>query len=168
MSESIEQPSKYIVYTMTGAEKTAFLRSLVYAGATEPLVRQTAVGVVKGLGRDEHWERLVRLHRFVRDSVPYHREPVEMFYRPSDTLVHGADCDDHVILLCSMAWSMRYPFIVEALGDPDAPNHYTCRLGWPPNDEPTGDEHTRWASFETTVDALPGEHVNDALRRMGS
>lgn len=167
MYESIEQPSKYVVFTMGGEQKTALLRSLVYMGSVEPMVRQTAVNLVKSAPRDDHWERLSRLHRFVRDSVPYHREPVETFYRPSETLINGGDCDDHVVLLCSLAWALRYPFIVEALGDPDAPYHYTCRLGYPPNDEATGDSSTVWASFETTVDALPGEHVNAALRRIG-
>lgn len=168
MSESIEQPSKYTVYTMTGAQKTDFLRSLVYAGSTEPMVRQTAIRLVRGLHRDAHWEHLVRLHRFVRDSVPYFREPVEMFYAPTETLLHGADCDDHVLLLCSLAWSLRYPFDVVPVGDWSDPYHYTCRLGFPPNDEPHGDARTTWHSFETTVDAVPGEHVLDALDRIGS
>ncbi len=164
---SIEQPSRYVVLTMTGQEKTNLLRSLVYAGATEPMVRQTAVGLVKSVPRDDHWERLTRLHRFVRDAVPYHREAVETFYRPSETLLNGGDCDDHVILLCSLSWSLRYPFIIEALGDPDSPYHYTCRLGWPPSDEATGDRSTMWAAFETTIDAVAGEHVSSALRRIG-
>lgn len=167
MFESIQQPSKYVVFTMTGRQKTDLLRSLVYSGSVEPMVRQTSVGLVKSVPRDDHWQRLTRLHRFVQASVPYHREPVETFYRPTETLLNGGDCDDHVILLCSLAWSLRYPFIVEPLGDEDSPYHYTCRLGWPPSDSPTGDSSTRWAPFETTIDAVPGEHVNDALRRIG-
>lgn len=163
----MSEPSRYVVYTMSGREKTAFLRSLVYAGAIEPLVRDTAVGLMAGVHRDDHWERLVRLHRFVRDAVEYHREPIEMFHTPTETLLRGGDCDDHVLLLCSLAWSLRYPFdVVPYEGTWDEPAHYTCRLGQPPNDSPTGDADTRWSDFETTIDALPGEHVRDALERI--
>lgn len=160
------EPSRYVVFTMTGPEKTEFLRSLVYAGALEPMVRQTAVDLVRTAPRDAHWERLARLHRFVRDAVPYHREPVETFQAATVTLLQGGDCDDHVLLLCSLAWALRYPFDVELLGEPEDPTHYTSRLGQPPDDEPTGSASTRWQSYETTIDALPGEHVLTALRRI--
>jgi len=158
--------SKWQVFNLTGREKTAYLNALVFTGATEPMVRRVAVDLMRGLHRDDHAARLARLHRFVRDSVPYHREPVEMFHRATATLHEGGDCDDHAILLCSLAWTLRYPFHVDALGDPDAPYHYTCALGSPPSDEPTGDADTRWAWFETIIEALPGEHVEDALRRI--
>ncbi len=151
---------------MSGEEKTRFLRSLVYTGALEPMVRQTAVDLVRSAPRDAHWERLSRLHRFVRDAVPYHREPIETFQAPTMTLLQGGDCDDHVLLLCSLAWALRYPFDVVPIGDWNDPSHYTSRLGSPPDDSPTGDVNTRWASFETTIDAVPGEHVLDALARI--
>jgi hypothetical protein len=152
---------------MSGRQKTDFLRSLVYASSVEPLVRQTAVRLVNGLPRDAHWDRLVRLHRFVRDAVDYHREPVEMFHTATQTLQEGGDCDDMVLLLGALAWSLRYPFQVVPVGDDfDAPEHYTAKLGWPPSDSPTGDAGTHWADFECTIDALPGEHVQDALRRI--
>lgn len=161
-------PSRYTVYTMTGPEKTAFLRSLVYSGATEPVVRQVAVDLVRTLPRDDHWQRLERLHRFVRDSVPYHREPLEMFHAPTITISQGGDCDDHALLLCSLAWALRYPFRIHFLGTAEDPSHYTCELGQPPSDDPEGDPGTRWAWFETIVDALPGEHVSQALRRINA
>jgi hypothetical protein len=158
--------SRQSVYMMSGQEKTELLRSLVYSGAVEPLVRRVAVDLVRVVPRDDHWGRLERLHRFVRDSVPYHREAVEMFQPPTVTLQEGGDCDDHVLLLCSLAWSLRYPFDVRSVGDPEDPSHYECRLGQPPSDSPTGDSSTRWSAYETTIDALPGEDVHAALRRI--
>jgi hypothetical protein len=160
------EASRYVVFTMSGPEKTQFLRSLVYSGALEQLVRQTAVDLVRTAPRDDHWERLARLHRFVRDAVPYHREPVETFQAATVTLEQGGDCDDHALLLCSLAWALRYPFIIDPIGDPEDPVHYTCQIGQPPDDHPTGGLTTRWASYETTIDALPGEHVLDALDRI--
>jgi transglutaminase-like putative cysteine protease len=158
--------SKYTVFQMTGPEKTDYLRSLVYSGSYEPMVRRVVVDLMRGLHRDDHAERLVRLHRFVRDSVPYHRESIEMFHHPTQTLTEGGDCDDHALLLCSLAWCVRYPFQIETVGDPEAPAHYCCALGFPPHDDPAGDANTEWRYFETIVDALPGEHISDAIRRI--
>jgi hypothetical protein len=69
-------------------------------------------------------------------------------------------------LLCALAWALRYPFAIIPCGDPEDPYHYTVKLGQPPSDSPTGDAHTRWADYETTVDALPGESVDAALARI--
>ena len=90
-----------------------------------------------------------------------------MFHPATQVLLEGGDCDDKVILLCALAWSLRYPFHVEAIGDPDAPSHYTCAIGAPPCDDPEGDERTVWHWYETIIDALPGEHTEQALRRIG-
>ncbi|HXS82641.1 MAG TPA: hypothetical protein VN896_07950 [Methylomirabilota bacterium] len=167
MSDVAVPGSAVNVYEMTAREKTDYLIRLVFEGAIETLVRRIAVDLLVGVPRDDHATRLERLHRFVRDAVPYHRESVEMFHRPTQTLTEGGDCDDHVILLCSLAWSLRYPFHVEKTGDPDDPGgHYTCALGYPPHDNPDGDDRTSWAWYETTVDALPGEWVFDALDRI--
>lgn len=159
--------SAYNVYWMTAREKTDLAERLVFEGATEPLVRRVAVDLLVGVPRDDHVERLARLHRFVRDAVPYHREPVEMFHLPTQTLLEGGDCDDHAILLCSLAWTLRYPFRIVKTGDPDDPGgHYTCALGRGPSDSPDGDRGTVWGWYETTIDALPGEWVGDALERI--
>lgn len=154
--------------SLTGPQKTALLNELAAGGATEPLIRQTAVRIVRGLPRDDHRARLERLHRFVRDAVEYHREPVEMFHRPTQTLLEGGDCDDHVALLCALGWSLKYPWLIEPVGSPEGPSHYTCMLGYPPADEPHGDERTIWFPTETTVDAKFGEHVAHADRRLSN
>jgi len=151
---------------MTGPQKTAFLREWAIAHSTDPLVRQTAVLLVNRAGRDDHLERLRRLHAFVRDSVPYHRESVEMFQHPSLTLRQGGDCDDHAALLFALAWSLRYPFHLQAIGHPEGPAHYTGFLGWPPGESPYGDAGTRWLPAETTIDALFGEGLRRAQERL--
>ena len=150
-----------------GISKTRLLREYALRGSLNPMIRDIAVELVRSARRDDHPERLARLHRFVRDSVPYHREPVEMFHHPVVTVQNGGDCDDHASLLCALAWSLRYPWLLEAVGKEDDPDHYTTQLGWPPNDAMSGDAQTRWRSYETTVDALPGEHAQRAARRLG-
>jgi hypothetical protein len=163
----VPQGSAWNVEWMTGREKTARVLAYALDGAAHPFVRRVAVDLVRSCPRDAHLDRVERFHRFVRDAVPYHREPIEMLHPAAQVLMEGGDCDDHVILLCALAWSLRYPIHVEAVGHPDGPGHYTCRIGTPPADEPEGDASTTWRSYETTIDALPGEHVSAAVRRLG-
>jgi hypothetical protein len=152
---------------MTPQQKTAFLENLIFAGAVNPTVRRVTVDLMIGVGRDDHVERLCRIHRFVRDSVPYHREPVEMFHPAGQTLVEGGDCDDKAILICAMGWTLRYPWRVLKLGGQNDPGgHYTTAIGYGPSDLPYGDRSTRWGWFETSCDALPFEWVLDAVYRI--
>ncbi len=153
--------------TLSGPQKTALLRSMAERGGEqEPLIRQTAVRLVRGLPRDAHAERIARIHRFVRDNVEYHREPVEMFHYPTHTLLEGGDCDDHVMLVCAMAWSLKYPWRIIPVGNPEGPRHYTCQVGYPQSETPRGDSSTRWVNTETTIDAKTGESVEAAERRL--
>jgi hypothetical protein len=148
-----------------GYEKTELVRARVYEGAIQPAVRDVAVRLVAGTDRNAHHERLARLHRFVRDSIDYHREPVEILQSATLTLERGGDCDDLVILLGALAWSLRYPWIVEPVGDPRDPHHYSLLLGWPPSDSPHGDATTRWVQTEPSVAAAFGETPEAAAER---
>jgi hypothetical protein len=161
---------QYLELEGGGQEKTRLLTELALHGAQfEPLVRDTAIALVRGLPNQDHRGRLRRLHEFVRDSVPYHREPVEMLHPATYTILHGGDCDDHTIALGALAWSLRYPFRIEAVGDPANPYHYTIALGYPPGELPGGDGDTRWLYAETTVPgALLGEWVHNAVARTGN
>lgn len=152
-----------------GEAKTELIRQLAVHGAVhETAIRETAIALVRGLPRSAHFERIERLHQFVRDSIDYVREPVEMLHPATVTLNMGAgDCDDHVILLGALAWSIKYPFIIEPVGDAGNPYHYTAAIGFPQTDEPTGDEATTWVPTETTARAFTGEHVHDAVARLG-
>jgi hypothetical protein len=148
-----------------GEAKTAKLHERIFEGAVHPTVRDIAVRLIAGTDRNDHRERIARLHRFVRDVVDYHREPVEMFQHASWTLRWGGDCDCLVILLASLAWSLRYPWIVEVHGGRDDPLHYSLTLGWPPSDSPTGDRETQWVHAEVSAAAVLGERTQDAAAR---
>lgn len=152
-----------LVTVLDGVSKTRVLFQTAIHGALDPLVRDVATKLAASTSSD--LERLKRIHRFVRDGVPYFREPIEMFAPPAYTLRHGGDCDDHTSLIGALAWALRYPFAVEDVGDPRNPEHYTARIGYPANDHPTGDTRTRWIPIETTLPTQFGEHVRDAARR---
>jgi hypothetical protein len=120
---------------------------------------------MRGASRDDHVERLDRLHRFMC-ALDYHREPIEMIQHSAMTLRYGGDCDCHARVFGALAWSLRYPFFVESIGASEGPEHYTMRLGYPPAESPRGDRSTTWRCYETTIRALPGEHVYHAQRRL--
>lgn len=112
-----------------GEAKTELLRERIFEGALHPLVRDTAVRLVQMCDRNDHAERVARLHRFARDWVDYHQESVELFQHAAHTLEHGGDCDDLTILLGALAWTLRYPWIVVPHGDPQDPVHYSLFIG---------------------------------------
>lgn len=148
-----------------GEEKTALLRDRILDGALHPAVREVAVMLVKMCDRNDHHERLARLHRFVRDAVDYHQESVELFQHPAYTLEHGGDCDDLTALLGALAWTLRYPWLVEPYGDPLDPRHYALDLGWPTAELPHGDAHTVWIHTEPSAAAAFGELTEAAASR---
>lgn len=155
----------HLAIAANGVEKTRLLETRIFEGALDPAVRGVAVRMMLGVPRGDHVERLSRLHRFVRDAVPYHREPVEMFQRAGITLELGGDCDCLVILLGALAWSLRYPWAVEPVTDPMDPDHYTVSLGYPTSQDPHGDRHTHWIYTEAAAAAAFGESPLAAARR---
>lgn len=140
-----------------GVEKTRLLETRVLEGALDPAVREIAVRLVHAWPRNAHAARLECLHRFVRDVVDYHREPIETFQAAGVTLQQGGDCDCLVILLCSLAWSLGYPWVADPKGPADDPDHYSCLLGYPPTDAPHGEQWTHWVQCETSCAAKFGE-----------
>ena len=154
-----------VVNPRTLSEKRSLLVSRAIEGALNPEIRKLAVDLVRGADNYDHAERLRRLHAFVRDNVDYHREPVEMFQHPVQTLYEGGDCDDHVALLSALAWSIKYPFSVEPYPNWQDHAHYTTKLGYPESETWQGDEDTTWVDCETTIQAKFGEHVSVAERR---
>lgn len=154
-----------LVWVRDGEVKTELLRQRILEGALHPEIGDTAVLLTRSVDRNDHHETIARLHRFVRDSVRYHREPIERLQHAAWTLHHGGDCDCLTILLGSLAWSLRYPWRVEPHGDPKNPEHYSLWLGWPPSERPDGDAHTHWIHAEVSASASLGETSESAAAR---
>jgi len=156
-----------VVDVKDGPEKLRLLYALTLDDATHPIVRDTAVRIVRSAPRYDHVERIARLHRFVRDCLDYHREPVEMFQHSAVTLQEGGDCDDLIRTLCALAWAVKYPFIIDPIPNEHQIDHFTCRIGYPESNNPHGDAHTTWIPCEVSMPALTGETVQAAERRIG-
>lgn len=148
-----------------GRQKTELVRERILEGALHPNVRDVAVRLTHMVDRNDHRERIARLHRFVRDAVSYHREPVEQLQHADWTLHWGGDCDCLSILLGALGWSLRYPFAIQDHGDPADPEHYSLWLGWPSSDTPDGDSRTKWTHAEVSAAAALGERTEAAAQR---
>lgn len=136
----------------TPAQKSALLTELGLAAAEDPLVRETAFALVRGLAPWQHTERLRRIHRFVA-SLPYYREPVEDFPGVAEVLRRGGDCDDQALLSVALCWALRYPARAwpARVSSDGWPGHYQLRAGIPESEDPDGDSRTDWMTWETTL-----------------
>lgn len=151
--------------SVPASQKTALVRQRILEGALHPSVRDVAVRLTQMVARNDHHERISRIHRHVRDNLSYHREPVEQFQSADWTLQHGGDCDCLTIAAGALAWSLRYPFVVQPHGDPDDPEHYSIWIGWPAHDDPWGDRRTTWIHCELSAAAATGERSEEAAQR---
>jgi len=148
-----------------GRDKTQQIYQRIFEGSLDPEIRDIAVRLTQMVDRNDHRERIARLHRYVRDSVSFHREPVEQLQAAAWTLHHGGDCDCLTILLGALAWSLRYPYRVVPHGDKRDPEHYSLSIGWPASNDCGGDSHTHWLHAEVSAAALLGETSDAAAQR---
>lgn len=138
---------------LTAQAKTRLLTELGLSAAEEPLLRETAFALVRGIPPSEHRERLRRIQRFVA-SLPYYREPIEDFPSVTEVLRRGGDCDDQALLSVALCWALRYParaWPARILPDGGWAGHYQIRAGYPEAQSAEGDPGTAWLTWETTL-----------------
>ena len=94
------------------------MRRLVKAGRKNPLIRQTALDVVRPVD-ERNWKgEIIALQEFVKKRVRYTRDPVdvECVQEPWVTLQQGqGDCDDSAILLASLLETVGHPTKLRAI-----------------------------------------------------
>jgi transglutaminase-like putative cysteine protease len=110
----------------SGTNKTLrLMRQLVQVGKRTPVVIETARQLTANLPQKDYPGESHALFRFVRDRIRYVRDPngVEALARPETTLQLGSgDCDDKVILLCSLLESIGHDTRLVAMKqDPRGP-----------------------------------------------
>jgi transglutaminase-like putative cysteine protease len=132
-------------------ETLKWMRSFVRAGKCNPLVRYYAVGLTYDLPPKNRAMEIRMLFEFVRDEIRFVHDPadVEMLHWPEAVLQMGSgDCDDKVILLCSLLESIGYPTRLVAVGfRPGEFSHVYCEVKF----------RDRWLPLDASVEsASPG------------
>lgn len=123
------------------------MRAIARASVRAPdmVVRNRALSIVDGLPSKDFNAELFTLWRWVDTEIRFVRDirDVETLQTPQRTLeLAQGDCDDHAILIASLALALGFPTRFQAVGF--APDHYShvfteARLG------------STWIPLETTV-----------------
>jgi hypothetical protein len=98
-----------------GADITArALRQLIEHGKRDPLVRQTAISILKtkDVAPHDQWGEVRALHGWVQRNVRYVKDPyhIEYVQTPSVMLTTmTGDCDDYTAFLGALLESVGYP-----------------------------------------------------------
>jgi transglutaminase-like putative cysteine protease len=95
----------------------AVMRALVQKSASDPVVREIAAQIVADCNGHDFLCEIKRVYEFVRDRIIYRKDPVTV-ERVQDARrsiqFSTGDCDDKVVLLCSLlaALGHRSRFVV--------------------------------------------------------
>lgn len=89
------------------------MRRLVQQGAEDPIVRETALRVIREAGAEPRSLAAVHaLFRFVADRIGYQRDPdgIEQLSQARRTLQKGhEDCDGKAVLFAALLRSVKHP-----------------------------------------------------------
>jgi transglutaminase-like putative cysteine protease len=88
------------------------MRDLISAGAWNPIVRHTALKIIRNVPERDHNAEYHALHAFVRDKIRFVRDTYnkELLQTPEITLSMAAgDCDDKTTLLCALLLAIGLP-----------------------------------------------------------
>ncbi len=122
-------------------------------------VHKAALSRVRGCAQKDWQCEVKQLHAFVRDSIRYVQDPIdiERIQTPDKTLELAAgDCDDKAILLASMLESLGHPSRFVAIGfEPGTYSHVyvETKIG------------ANWIPLETTEPVEAGWEPPPALVR---
>lgn len=120
----IEAPGATYVYRISdgieGVRETLyFMRKIVKASRSNPVVIQTARGLVSGI-QEKNWKAEINsVFNFVRDCIRYTLDPneVETLTTPEMLLeIRQGDCDDKSMLLAALLQAIGHPTRFRAIG----------------------------------------------------
>jgi transglutaminase-like putative cysteine protease len=143
------------------AQTLKVMKRLAIEGAKDPGVIQVASSLVKNLDQYDRVGEVRALHGFVRDSIRYTNDPIdlELVRTPRAILEMGVgDCDDKSILLSSLLRCIGRParFVAICLSKNDGFSHVYVET-------PLGQ---RWIALETIRDVEAGWAPKGVLKRM--
>ena len=125
------------------------MSKLVRAYKAAPLVRETALSIVKNIPSKNWPAEIAAIHRYVCDTIRYTKDirGVETLQSPVQTLrLKQGDCDDHSILIASLLEAISHPTRFVAIGSvPDSYSHVFTETKVGPN----------WLAVETPMVGWP-------------
>jgi transglutaminase-like putative cysteine protease len=143
------------------AQTLKVMVKLAREGAKDPGVIQVASNLVRNVDQYDRAGEIRALHGFVRDSIRYTNDPVDMelVRTPRAILEMGVgDCDDKSILLASLLRCIGRPsrYVAICLSGPSGYSHVYVET-------PMG---KRWICLETIRPVEAGWEPQGVIRRM--
>jgi len=116
-------------------QKMNQLASLIKNGRIDPLIRDTALKVIRGLAERNELSEAKALFSFVRDRIRYVRDPYgeDVFEDARFTLSRrSGDCDATTVLLGSLLQSVGFPYRIKVFSkDGRRFTHVAGQVGLP-------------------------------------
>ena len=142
-------------------ETLQFMRKLIREGRKHPDVRAKALELVRPFQQKNYRREINALFDFVKNNIRYVRDTrgVELLHQPDKLLqIEQGDCDDKVILLCSLLESIGHPTRIEAIAhvNPEKFGHVYCssKLG------------SKWVTLDPTEDVKVGWKPSKSVKRL--
>lgn len=134
-----------------GIQIVQILHELVQRYARLPEIHERAAKIVLGLADDDQLSQIYRLSNFVRDHVQFLRDPhlgeyiispLVMLDKIAASGKATGDCDDHVLLLNSLAQSIGFPTrVVGVKANSDLYNHVLSSIYF----------RNKWVDIDSTI-----------------
>ena len=142
-------------------DKLALIDSLAWKYATDAEFAQSVLARIGSSGSAAD-EQAAAWCTFV-GSLPYRREPVEVFRDPKETMKFGGDCDDLTLLCVAGRHCLAIPALPEALCDEQGwAFHVRVLVGLPPTNptvwsvvDPVWESERSWVMMNVPLSSYP-------------
>jgi hypothetical protein len=149
------------------------MEKMIRDGVKDPLIRETAIGIVRGLPGKDYLGEIFRIYNWVKQNVRFTRDPVslELLQSAMRTLKGKVgDCDDYTVLLSTLLQSLGHATRIKTIATRACEYHHVYpevkyRDEWIPLDATQKQASLGWeppniARQKTYTSGLSGEIKN--------
>jgi len=170
---------KQIPFGDAGTDATVKeMEKMIRDGVKDPLIRETAIGIVRGLPGKDYLGEIFRIYNWVKQNVRFTRDPVslELLQSAMRTLKGKVgDCDDYTVLLSTLLQSLGHATRIKTIATRAGEYHHVYpevkyRDEWIPLDATQKQASLGWEPPNITRQkiyaGLSGEMKNMVARKL--
>lgn len=152
---------KQIPFGDAGTDATVReMEKMIRDGVKDPLIRETAIGIVRGLPGKDYLGEIFRIYNWVKQNVRFTRDPVSLeLLQSAARSLKGkvGDCDDYTVLLSALLQSLGHATRIKTIATRASEYHHVypeVRVG------------EQWIPLDATQkQASPGWEPPDIVRK---
>jgi len=170
---------KQIPFGDAGTDATVKeMEKMIRDGVKDPLIRETAIGIVRGLPGKDYLGEIFRIYNWVKQNVRFTRDPVslELLQSAMRTLKEKVgDCDDYTVLLSTLLQALGHATRIKTIATRAGEYHHVYpevkyRDEWIPLDATQKQASLGWEPPNITRQkiyaGLSGEMKNMPVRQL--